>query len=242
MEGDSQRQDAVDVHKPFTKAERIHQLAEIDSDIALLLTHTGNAIQALGQSVSTGASHADGISPSEPAPMSIDGSDEAGRENQGSAPLKPEARLASFNASMNAFMKTLHAVDVRLKRHIWGLEEAGIITLKSAERRELAGEGGGPGGTAAADTGAAAAAVDAVLGDEKPSLEPNGVGNIGSLDVGWLNARSNKVDRVMENELWTAAKKHLQGVADGTEKASVAALGLGPGQAPGGAGRERMEE
>lgn len=76
---------------------------------------------------------------------------------------------------MDSFLTTLHSVDVRLKRQIWGLEEAGIISLKESR----------PSGV---------------------SLEPNGVGNIGSLDVGWLNSRSNKVDRDMEAELWATMR------------------------------------
>lgn len=72
---------------------------------------------------------------------------------------------------MDSFLTTLHSVDVRLKRQIWGLEEAGIISLKESRSSEI-------------------------------SLEPNGVGDIGNLDVGWLNSRSSKVDRDMEAELW----------------------------------------
>lgn len=86
---------------------------------------------------------------------------------------------------MDAFLLTLHSVDVRLKRQIMGLEEAGIISLKENKGQA--------------------------------SLEPNGIGNIGNLDVGWLNSRSNKVERDMEAELWERAKEHLEGISSSTD-------------------------
>lgn len=105
---------------------------------------------------------------------------------------------------MNAFLETLHSVDVRLKRQIWGLEEAGIITLKSARE--------GSDGSAAA--GSAAGGQASALG-VKANLDPDGVGKIGGLDVGWLNARSRKAERDMEAELWTGMRKHLESVVEG---------------------------
>ncbi|CAK7232543.1 hypothetical protein SBRCBS47491_008307 [Sporothrix bragantina] len=90
-----------------------------------------------------------------------------------------ETQVASFKEAMDSFLTTLHTVDVRLKRQIWGLEEAGIISLKESK---LSGV----------------------------SLEPNGVGDIGSLDVGWLNSRSSKVDRDMEAELWATMRATME--------------------------------
>ena len=42
------------------------------------------------------------------------------------------------------------------------------------------------------------------------TLEPNGVGDIGKLDVGYLNSRSSKVDRDMESELWLRLRTSLE--------------------------------
>ena len=89
---------------------------------------------------------------------------------------------------MDAFLSTLHRVDVRLKRQIMALEEAGIISLGGSKDTKQPGAGG--------------------------TIEPNGVGNIGNLDVGWLNSRSNKVERDMEAELWTKARAHLEGLVE----------------------------
>lgn len=89
---------------------------------------------------------------------------------------------------MDKFLNTLHAVDVRLKRQIFGLEEAGILTLDKAKTKD---EDGGA----------------------RPSLEPNGLGMVGNLDVGWLNSRSNQVETEMEAELWTKTHQSLGAVA-----------------------------
>lgn len=81
---------------------------------------------------------------------------------------------------------------------MWALEEAGIITLKESGKQEPAGANG-----AGADKGA------------KVSLQPDGVGKVGGLDVGWLNARSNKIERDMESELWATMRENLEDVAEG---------------------------
>lgn len=99
---------------------------------------------------------------------------------------------------MDKFLSTLHAVDVRLKRQIFGLEEAGILTLD--ETKPSHKEAGG--------------------GAQRPTLEPNGLGMVGNLDVGWLNSRSNQVEREMEAELWVKARTHLENVAGGASSAS----------------------
>lgn len=185
-------------------------------DITLLLTHTGKAIQSLAQPTSddieNGGAGSDDMSmgdPQEPGTVA--------------AQLNPEERLESFKVAMNSFMKVLHSVDVRLKRQIWGLEEAGIITLKGTDRREQGPEVGGPAG-AGGPAGSSAAGAGVLA---KGSLEPNGVGKMGTLDVGWLNSRSNKVERVMESELWVGARQHLQGIAEGRIKSGGAGVGLG---------------
>lgn len=108
-----------------------------------------------------------------------------------------------FEDAMNKFLSTLHSVDARLKRQILGLDEAGIISLPSNKD----------------------AAKDKPKDDDgpvsKPALEPNGVGMVGDLDVGWLNSRSNQVEREMEAELWTKARTHLETLSGGAGNANV---------------------
>lgn len=94
---------------------------------------------------------------------------------------------------MDNFLTTLHKVDVRMKRQIFGLEEAGILTLDKTKPKD--DEGLNPA--------------------QKPTIEPNGMGLVGSLDVGWLNSRSNQVELEKEAELWTNARKALENMSGG---------------------------
>ncbi|KAI1114264.1 mediator complex, subunit Med11 [Nemania sp. NC0429] len=151
---------------PFTKAERIQQLGDIDKEIVSLLRSTGRAIQCLGKRLpqDEGVAMAD-ADPSE-----------------------------QYKESMDEFMKTLRSVNVGMKRQIWGLEEAGIITLGKKEISTIIQEGG------------EVQANPARTG----LLEPDGNGKIGGLDVGWLNSRSNKVEKDMEADLWREASDTLQ--------------------------------
>ncbi|KAK1717303.1 mediator complex protein-domain-containing protein [Colletotrichum lupini] len=130
-------------------------------------------------------------------------------------PLKPirsspqpssssQTQTQTFKTSMDALLSTLHTVDVHMKRQILALEEASIIKLRNdadpKTRQPVMNE-------------------DAKI-VARPSLEPNGVGTIGNLDVGWLNSRNNKVERDMEAELWAKMRElleryHAKEVAEG---------------------------
>ncbi|ROT35558.1 hypothetical protein SODALDRAFT_328921 [Sodiomyces alkalinus F11] len=112
------------------------------------------------------------------------------------ASVPPTQQTESFRRSMDGLLETLHNVDVHMKRQILGLEEARIIRLRQDTK---------------------------VMNEDarivaKPSLEPNGVGSIGNLDVGWLNSRNSKVERDMEAELWGNMKKYLEEYNEGHEE------------------------
>lgn len=123
---------------------------------------------------------------------------------------------------MDGLLDTLHEVDVHMKRQILALEEAGIIRLgksdggggggSGAATGASASDGGASGGMAGGDAlGKPGAVPVAGSGAPKASLEPNGVGSIGNLDVGWLNSRNSKVERDMEAELWARMRVFLEG-------------------------------
>lgn len=97
-------------------------------------------------------------------------------------------RAKVFKDSINEFIRTLRVVNTGMKRQIWGLEEDHIVTLRK-------------------DDGEAQPATTEV---RHPPLEPDGDGKIGGLDPGWLNSRSNKVERDMEAELWDQAETLLR--------------------------------
>ncbi|KAL5606845.1 hypothetical protein BROUX41_003222 [Berkeleyomyces rouxiae] len=84
---------------PFTIPERIQQLREIDKELVKLMEHTGDAMASLGYTESAN-----------PAEQS-------------------RTQQAAFHQAMNELLRTLHTVDVHMKRQIMGLKEAGIIVL-----------------------------------------------------------------------------------------------------------------
>jgi hypothetical protein len=95
----------------------------------------------------------------------------------------------SFTDATNVYLNALHSVDVRLKRQIHGLIESGIIA-----RDKEAGMG---------------------KPDGQEATRAAGDRSTYSLDVGWLNSRSNKVDRVMEAELWERSRAFLEDTSRG---------------------------
>jgi hypothetical protein len=192
---------------PFTIPERIHQLNQIDKvpftlfhtfffiaftvltisqDIVLLMTHITTALNSLTHNPQTSST------------------------SNGTEPLSSESQIQNYESAMNSMLKTLHTVDVHMKRQIMALEEAKIIKLASTADAKIT-----------VDTDAKPLA--------KTSLEPNGLGAIGGLDVGWLNSRNSRVERDMEAELWGRARELLE---------RIAAQGNGGDEG----GGERMEE
>ncbi|KAH6652376.1 mediator complex, subunit Med11 [Truncatella angustata] len=177
MAAQSNSEDASFV--PFTTAERIQQLGEIDESIVSLLRTVGAAIQSLNKSDTSDED------------VSMNAGGDADSDDDDDEPGKDTA----FKHHTNDFLRTLRSVNVRLKRQIWGLEEAGIIRSSDAPAGDTAGDHG------------------------NKTLEPDGNGKIGGMDVGWLNSRSNKVERDMESELWDQAEAFLKDVIKKAELA-----------------------
>ncbi|KAM6509192.1 hypothetical protein FSOLCH5_012185 [Fusarium solani] len=154
--------------KPFTVEENIKQLNAIDQSAVQLMSHTATALNAL-----TTPSSGDGAPNTDPSGEAVKPS------------LNPPAQKEAFRSATDSFLTTLHAIDVKMKRQIFALEEAGIVNLANPQRQEP-------------------------NGPPKASLKPNGTGAVGNLDVGWLNSRGTRVERDMESELWARAKEVLQ--------------------------------
>lgn len=162
---DMMRDDDSRVHEPFSIEENIQQLNAIDKTVVELMDHTATAFDAL-------------TVPSFSAPW-VSTSD-------AKSSVDSRSQKQAFREATNSFLDALHDVDVRLKRQILALEEAGIINLTSAARH------------------------DPQEGVVKASLKPNGVGVVGNLDIGWLNSRGSRVERDMESELWSRARRFLE--------------------------------
>ncbi|KAH7152866.1 mediator complex, subunit Med11 [Dactylonectria macrodidyma] len=154
-------------HKAFTVEENIYQLNGIDKCIVQLMSHTTAALNAL-----TMPSNLPNATSNPPA-------------EGNKPPLDPPSQKEAFRTSTDSFLATLHSIDVKMKRQIMALEEAGIVNLSNSQRQDHSGP-------------------------VKASLKPNGVGAVGNLDVGWLNSRGTRVERDMEAELWGKAKTLLE--------------------------------
>ncbi|KAF5016920.1 hypothetical protein F66182_11244 [Fusarium sp. NRRL 66182] len=161
-------------YEPFTVEENIKQLNAIDQQIVQLMKHTTTALDTL-------------TTPSSPnANQSEDPSAELVKPA-----LNPSAQKDKFRSTTDSFLTTLHTVDVKMRRQIFALEEAGIVNLAAPQRQES----GGP---------------------SLASQKPNGVGAVGNIGAGWLNSRGTRVERDMEAELWSKAKVILQKEGDAT--------------------------
>ncbi|KAL1956315.1 hypothetical protein VTO42DRAFT_7398 [Malbranchea cinnamomea] len=90
----------------FASADRIRQLNEIDSDVAKLVQSAGLAIQALTE-----------------APPPSSSPDEGALE----------AHKRAFKQASAQYFALLSSIDVRLRRQVYALEEAGIIQPDSGE-------------------------------------------------------------------------------------------------------------
>jgi len=184
----------VDIHTPFTTAERIQQLSQIDKDIASLLRHTSAALRAITSP------------PLSSSQQSIPSSDL----------LSTEPALVNFKSCQTAFLETLDRVDKNLKRQVYALEEAGIITLRGAGDGQASADGATAGASAGSLGGVGAPSVGGGVGGQTKEaaarLEPDGVGRYGSLDVGQLNMASNSVERDLETELWVNIRQHTEKV------------------------------
>ncbi|PSS25348.1 hypothetical protein M430DRAFT_33096 [Amorphotheca resinae ATCC 22711] len=97
---------------PFTKAERIQQLNEIDKSITTLLHSAGLALQTLTTT-----------------------------STQTSSPQVQNKREA-FQEKSNTYLRTLQSIDVRLRRQIYGLEEEDIIAGAKTKTKASEGQEG----------------------------------------------------------------------------------------------------
>ena len=117
---------------------------------------------------------------------------------------------AAFTRIQDDFLTTLDRTDKLLKRQIYALEEAGIITLRNTNNNT---NNNNNNNNAAALGGSGLDAQPAQ--QPQPSdgsavrLRPDGVGKYGKLDVGMLNMASSTVERDMDSELRRRARDHL---------------------------------
>ena len=149
----------------FTPADRIVELNEIDKVRVAILSFTSLLTQPKSvASLLHSASGAIQILANSPT----------------NSPPSLEAQKTAFTEHTSTYFSTLSAIEVRLRRQVYALEEAGLIA---------------PGNERDAKRGRAAGS------DEREVVAG------GSLDVSWLNARAkDAVGLQMEKELWSRAR------------------------------------
>ncbi|EGO60419.1 hypothetical protein NEUTE1DRAFT_75464 [Neurospora tetrasperma FGSC 2508] len=216
-----QSQMDIDIHEPFTTAEHIQQLSNIDNDIVSLLELTSNALRCLAS----------------PPPTSSDTQNQTEAEQQKQQAQDQEDATTRFTQIQSTFLSTLDRVDKQLRRQIYAMEEAGIINLRSSSSNSNPNN---PDDDAKIETHRGAKWVRPVVA----RLDPDGVGRYGNLDVGRMNMAIDTVERDMERELWLRAREHAERVV---KEKGVPAAGVGPLGAGGvikkeEAGADRMDE
>lgn len=113
-----------------------------------------------------------------------------------------EARKTSFKAATSQYFALLSSIDVRLRRQVYALEEAGILassetttssSFRGGDAAAWAG-GGTTSGTAAGSGGTGAG---------------TGSGSFNPLEISWLNSRKDTVGKDKEAALWAATKEFV---------------------------------
>lgn len=115
-----------------------------------------------------------------------------------------EQQKDAFNTAVSQYFSLLSSIDVRLRRQVYALEEAGIVSA-DATSKEAKSISSVPETLAAA--GPRATTISSEGNVEKSSISGSGLGN---LDVGWFNSRNDKVGKEMEAELWAEARELVQ--------------------------------
>lgn len=169
---------------PFTRADRIHELSDIDKDVAEILRSAGEAIQAL-----TGAA-------------SRETDDHVERTT--SAPQSPDEL---FEKHTKNFYDQIQAVSARLRRQIYALEEANIIAAESQSTESQI-----PPPPPQPVTGIRPGTALAQPKADPPMAITNG--GLGNFDVGWLNSRWDNVGKIKDAELLAEARARLEEALD----------------------------
>jgi len=152
-----------------------------NQDVVKLLQSAGLAVKALTETMS------------------------ASNEDSSCQSISVEQQKESFTAATSSYFALVSSLDVRLRRQIYALEEADILPAEASfkeSQRNLAVPWG------------ASATADGSSGPQS-RLTANGKGAItggglGSLDVGWLNSRNDRVGKEMEAELWDQAQEFVR--------------------------------
>lgn len=108
-------------------------------------------------------------------------------------------RKAAFKDSTSQYFSLLSSIDVRLRRQVYALEEAGILEAESSTATIVSFKNDTVTTTGAGSTGTAA-------------------GTFNPLEISWLNSRKDTVGKDKEAESWAAAREFLNRARDDRTK------------------------
>lgn len=113
-----------------------------------------------------------------------------------------EDRKENFTVATSRYFALLSSIDVGLRRQINALEELEIIPAESMSKEAQ------PAQTSSAISNAVTGLpVIKQVSNSKASVTGGG---LGSLDVGWLNSRNDKVGKEKEASLWEDAAAFVE--------------------------------
>ena len=113
-------------------------------------------------------------------------------------------RKAAFKDSTSQYFSLLSSIDVRLRRQVYALEEAGILEAESATATNVSFKNDTVTTTGAGTSGTGTAA-----------------GTFNPLEISWLNSRKDTVGKDKEAESWAAAREFLNRARDNSSKTEV---------------------
>lgn len=120
----------------------------------------------------------------------------AGKAVQALANADPNASTLEehqtvFTDAVSQYFTLLSSVDVQLRRQIYALQEAGLVSDASTQDSQGASGSG-------------------VARDQNPTTPIRDLlGETSPLDISWLNSRNDSVGRVLRQELWKELKQAL---------------------------------
>jgi len=190
----------------ISSSDRIRELSAINADVPTLVSSMGHAVNALsGRQL-----HHNSTDGTTNGDITMDNGDEVDNESL-------HAHKQAFTKHATAYFTHLQSIMARLRRQAYALEEAGIIaaeapTLSTTSSLEPSSNSRSQPGQGA---GVRRGPLNTAQGQRQPVEESERItnGGLGSLDVGYLNSRGNKVGMEKEAELMAEARTMLEGMA-----------------------------
>jgi len=138
--------------------------------------------------------------------------------NSADQTVSVEEQKGSFTAATSSYFALVSSLDVRLRRQIYALEEADILPAEASVIESQTNPAVPPGASVTAGRSNGPSSRH-IVGGKGPITG----GGLGSLDVGWLNSRNDRVGKEMEAELWDQAQNFVQDLEEGKASEEAAA-------------------